>query len=139
MARRKNLKRPSLKSGKNFQIQDIEPTPIDYNKLPPLFSLKHMSYQGSYCISRCQQVEQAEILNKIQRLSQATWAEIRGWDKKMGFEPMPPHRFQAALPSILTPDVTILVARYDQTGRMAGFRENDVYHIVLVGRDLYSH
>jgi len=57
----------------------------------------------------------------------------------MGFEPIPSHRFKVTLPSILTPDVSILVTRYDKGGRMAGFREKDIYHIVLVGSDLYSH
>jgi len=138
MGKRKNLKYPNPKASKRFSIE-IEPS-IDYNKLPPIFSLKHMTYQGPCCISKCEREEKSFILDTIQRLSQSTWREIRGWKKETGFEKMPHYRFKVPLPTILTPDVAILVTRYDgQGGRIAGFREKDIFHIVLVGKDLYSH
>ncbi len=59
--------------------------------------------------------------------------------KEQGFETIPRHRFDIALPPILTPEVAILVTRYDGGGRLAGYRDRDIYHIVLVGEDLYSH
>ena len=139
MAKGKELKSPKNRSGKYIQINKLEPA-IDYNKLPPIFSLKYMIYQGCCCISQCEQKEKSRILDTIQRLSQATWNEIRGWRKKIGFEKMPRHRFKISIPNIITPEVPILVARYDgRGGRMAGFQEKDIFHIVLVGNDLYSH
>ncbi len=139
MVKRKDFKRLQPKSGKRFQVEQLEP-PIDYNKLQPIFSLKHMIYQGRCCISRCEREEKSLILDSIQRLSQSIWNEIRGWRKEVGFEKMPHYRFRVPLPPIVTPDVSILVTRYDgKGGRMAGFREKDIFHIVLVGKDLYSH
>ena len=55
---------------------------------------------------------------------------------------MPRHRFTVPVPvpPHLTPDSTILVVQYDGNGgRMAGYREQDVYHIVVVGKNLYPH
>jgi hypothetical protein len=139
MAKRKGLKRPEHKTGNRFQVKPPERT-IDYNKLPPIFSLKHMLYQGHSCISRCEQREKANIIDKIQMLSQATWNDIKGWGKELGLEKMPRYRFKVALPANITPEVPILVTRYgNKGGRMAGFQENDIFHIVLVGKDLYSH
>lgn len=138
MAKGKEFKHFQPKSGKRFKIPNLE-QPTDYGKLKPSFSLKHMVYQGRCCISNCQREEKAHILETIQRLSQATWDEIMGWKREMGFEHLPYHRFNVPLPKIFTPEETILVVRYSGPGRIAGFREKDVYHIVLVGTDLYPH
>lgn len=139
MAKGKELKRPKYRSGKLIQFKHLEP-PINYSKLPLIFSLKYMIYQGNCCISRCEKEEKSLILDTIQRLSQSTWNEIIGWRKEIGFEKMPHHRFKVSLPNVLTPEVSILVTRYDgEGGRLAGFRERDIFHIVLAGKDLYSH
>jgi hypothetical protein len=139
MARGRKFRRPSNKSSKHFQIKDTEPSP-DYDLRPPIFSLKYMPYQGHCCISKCQKGKKALILDKILKLSQSKWKEIRGFPKKSGFETIPHHRFKVSLPATLTPEVTIEVARYDgDGGRFAGFREKDIFHIVLVGKDLYPH
>ena len=139
MAKGKELKRLHNKSSKRFQIKDTEPSP-DYDLRPPIFSLKYMLYQRRCCISKCQTGKKARILDKILKLSQSKWKDIRGFPKKSGFEPIPHHRFKVSLPAILTPEVTIEVARYDgDGGRFAGFREKDIFHIVLVGKDLYPH
>ena len=139
MAKGKDFKRLTNKSGKRFKIKDIDPLP-DYNSHKPIFSLKHMIYQGSCCISKCQEEKNSLILDTILRLSQSTWVQIRGFSRNSGFEKIPRHRFKVSFPTTITPEVPILVARYDgDGGRMAGFRERDIYHIVLVGKNLYSH
>jgi len=137
--KKKGFKRPSSKSGKRFQIKETKPH-VDYNSHKPIFSLRHMPYQKACCISTCEKGKKSLILDKILRLSQSTWLEIRSFPKKFGFEPMPHYRFNVSLPPILTPEVTILVARYDGNGgRLAGFRDKDIFHIVLAGKELYSH
>lgn len=140
MGKGKKFKRPSSKNSKHFQIRDTEPSP-DYDLHKPIFSLKYMPYQGSCCISKCQKEKKSLILDKILKLSQSKWKEIQGsGNKKSGFEIIPHHRFKVSLPTVLTPEVTILVARYDgDGGRFAGFREKNIFHIVLVGKDLYPH
>lgn len=139
MTKGKKLKKPTSKNTIHFKIREETP-PVNYNLLKPSFSLKHMAYGGSYCISSCPNEEKSLIMDALLRLSQHTWREIRGLPKKSGFEKIPHHRFKVSLPRIFTPEVPILVARYNGNGgRLAGYRENDIYHIVLVGRDLYSH
>lgn len=139
MVKRKNLKPPSNKTGKRFDVRHIEPS-INYDSHNPIFSLKHMRYQGPYCISKCQEEKKSLILDTILRLSQSTWAQIRSLSKKTGFEKIPRHRFKVSFPPNITPEVPIIVARYDgDGGRLAGFREKDIYHILLVGKDLYPH
>lgn len=139
MAKRKNLNWPADKSGKNFKMPS-SPTPPNYELRRPIFSFKYMPYQKSYCISKCQKDKKSSILDKILRLSQSTWAQIRKLGKEAGFETIPRHRFKVTFPSTITPDVNIKVARYDgDGGRFAGFKINDIFHIVLVGKDLYPH
>lgn len=139
MAKGKEFKRPPNKNSKRLQIKDIKPAP-DYDSRKPIFSLKYMPYQKACCISKCEKGKKSLILDKILKFSQSTWSQIRQLRKKSGFEPMPHYRFKVPLPPVLTPEVTIQVARYDgDGGRLAGFRDKDIFHIVLVGKDLYSH
>jgi hypothetical protein len=137
--RKKTLQHLSNKTGKRFDIKDIKPI-VNYDSRKPIFSLKHMAYKGSYCISKCQGNTKSLILDTILRLSQSTWAQIKSFPKDTGFEKIPSDRFKVPFPPIITPEVPILVVRYDgHGGRLAGFRDKDVYHIILVGKDLYSH
>jgi hypothetical protein len=139
MVKGKDFNRPNPKKGERFSVKDEKPA-IDYNLKKPTFSLEHMPYRGTCCISRCENQKKALIIDTILRFSQLTWKEIRNLPKQSGFEPIPSYRFKVPLPTIFTPDLTILVARYDgDGGRIAGYRKNDVFHIVLAGNDLYSH
>src|SRR3990172_1919635 len=141
MVKGKEFKKPHSKRKSHIQIPEVE-SKINYDLLKPTFSLKYIPYQGPYCISQCQENKKALIISKLLRLSQSTWQEIRRLPKEQGLEPMPLYRFTVPvpLPSNLTSDATILVARYDgDGGRLVGYRDKDIYHIVLVGRNLYPH
>lgn len=120
MAKGKDFKRPSAIQGKRFAVKDEKPA-INYDLKKPTFSLKYMPYRGGCCISRCQRQNKAFILDTLLRFSQQTWKEIRSLPKRSGFEIIHRHRFSVPFPSTITPDVTILVARYDgEGGRIAG-------------------
>ena len=139
MAKGRNFKRPPNKSSKRIQVKEVEP-PIDYNLQKPIFSFKYMAYQEPGCISMCQRDKKSLIIDTFLRFSQLTWKQIVSLPRQAGFEKIPFHRFRVSLPKKLTPEVTLLVARYDgDGGRLAGFRDKDIYHVVLVGKDLYSH
>jgi len=139
MAKRQGFKSPKNKKSKRFKVDNLKKPP-NYDLSKPIFSFKHMKYQGHYCISMCEGDEKSFIIDTLLRFSQLTWREIKRLPKQFGFEKMPPYRFKVALPQILTPEVPILVARYGgEGGRLAGFRNKDVYHVVLVGKDLYPH
>lgn len=130
---------PKSKNAKHFKDIDSSPT-INHDLEKPIFSLRHMNYGGQCCISRQDDEKRALMIASLLRLSQSTWREIKSLPKKLGFEPIPQERFKVTFPRDITPDTTILVAQYDgDGGRFAGYRERDIYHIVLVGKDLYNH
>lgn len=92
-------------------------------------------------MSRCDQASKACVVDTLLRLSQRTWGQIRSTHRQgLGFELIPRTQFRVALPTTLTPDVTKLkVFRYSESGRIAGYRERDIYHILLIGTNLYTH
>ena len=53
--------------------------------------------------------------------------------EQYGYERIPQKRFKIALPSSVTPEVDMMVFRFSSAGRIAGYRINDVFHIVVVG------
>lgn len=138
MAKGNEFKKPRPKKTNRFQIGDVEPQE-DYDSLKPSFSLKYMRYRGRHCISNCGEDKKALILSTLLRLSQSTWKDIKSQPKEQGFESLPQSRFSVSLPSSVTPEIPVLVIRYDKGGRLAGYRDKDVYHIVLAGKNLYSH
>ncbi len=138
MAKRNGFKHLPSKGSKNFKIPKIDQPP-NYDSCKPIFSLKHMRYQGAYCISKCERETKSLILDTILRLSQYTWSQLKTFPKNTAFEQMPYSRFKAPFPPIVTPEVPILVVRYDAGGRFAGYREKDIFHIIITGKNLYSH
>lgn len=127
------------KNAKHFK--DInQSSVINHDLEKPIFSFRNMQYGSSCCISKHEDEKKALMMSTLLRLSQRTWREIRSLPKKQGFELIPQDRFKVTFPRNITPDTTILVAQYDgDGGRFAGYRDKDVYHIVLVGKDLYNH
>jgi hypothetical protein len=138
MAKGKEFKRPHNKKTNLFKIKDKEPSP-NYDLHKPIFSFKHMKYQGASCISKCEGNEKSSIIDTLLRFSQLTWIEIRRLPRESGFEILPQYRFNNLPKDIITPEVPVLVARYDEGGRLAGFRIDDIYHVVLAGKNLYPH
>lgn len=138
MAKGKDFKKPSNRTSKRFQTENLEPLP-NYDLHKPVFSLKYMRYQRDHCISKCETESKSLIIDTFLRLSQFTWSQLRTFPKNIAFEQIPHYRFKASFPAVITPEVPVLVARYDDGGRIAGFREKDIFHVVLAGKDLYSH
>lgn len=136
-----NKKYVNLTSKNTKYFKDIPPpTAINHDLEKPIFSLRNMQYGSTCCISKHDDEKKALMMATLLRLSQRTWRELRSLPKKQGFEPIPQDRFKVAFPSNVTPDTKILVAQYDgDGGRFAGYRDKDIYHIVLVGKDLYNH
>lgn len=118
----------------------VEEQLIDHDSSKPVFSFKFMNYCGKCCISKRHNEDKSGILNRLLRLSQLTWRQIASEPRKgLGFEVLPQHEFRHGFPDVVTSEVNILVFRYSDAGRMAGFRIKDIYHIVMVGDDLYPH
>lgn len=140
MANKKNkIRNIPSKGGIHFSPPAIEP-PKDYNSNKPAFSFRYMNYGGKKCLSKCDKESKSSISDTLLRLSQLTWKEIISKPKTgLGFEEISYEQFKNSLPKSVTPDVSMFVFRFSSSGRMAGFRDRDIYHIVQVSpvHDLY--
>jgi hypothetical protein len=118
----------------------VEPK-VNYDESKPIFSFKYMKYNGVNCLSRCGVEARAAIANKLIQLSQFTWRQIKSLPRTgHGFEQIPRAQFTVSLPEYVTLDIPKLeVFRYSGAGRMAGSRSEDIFHILVVGENLYPH
>lgn len=119
----------------------LKEEPVDYNSLAPIFSFRHMKYRSDNCLSQCSEDSKSSVVNTLLKISQLSWNQIASAPRTgLGFESIPLHRFSVPLPPIVTEEVTNLkIFRYSASGRIAGIREKDIYHILLVGTNLYTH
>ena len=119
----------------------VEPPRVDYNSHKPFFSFQHMQYGSRHCLSQCCRDDKSCIVDTLLHLSQFTWSQIISMPRqKLGFEQIPRNQFKASLPSVVTPEVEkLMVFHYSKAGRIAGMRIKDVYHILIVGADIYPH
>jgi hypothetical protein len=87
-------------------------------------------------------VDKSSVTDTIIRLSQLTWKEINSQPRRhgLGYEKIPQEQFIVPLPRPpVTPEVSIKVFRHSQKGRIAGYQMMNIFHILLVGDDLYDH
>lgn len=139
MAKDRSVKKQSVEKTNRFQIKDPPP---DYGKSKPIFSFFHMRYGKTYCLSKCEHGERSNLATLLLQMSQKTWDEIAStYRKSLGFEHIPVKKFHATVfPDIVTPDVvSLLVFAYSHGGRVAGIQQDDIFHILLVGENLYKH
>lgn len=139
----REFKKPKSKETKHFRIKNEIPQPkINYDDNPPIFSFRHMQYGGYCCLSRCDRDDKASVAKTLVELSQFPWKEIECKRREtFGYEPIPREEFKVSLPlpPFVTPEVPLKVFRHSESGRIAGYRNNDVYHILVVGDNLYNH
>ena len=137
MVKRQSFKTTATESTSRFHINE----PLNHDKLKPIFSFHHMEYGGKNCLSRCDGVSRALIVGTLLQLSQKTWSQILSTCKEtLGKENIPVKQFKVRLPRIVTPEVkSLMVFRFSESERMAGIRHKDIYHILIVGDDLYNH
>lgn len=108
--------------------------PPNYDAHKPAFSFHDMRYRGQGCLSQCTKESKSAIADRLLELSQLTWKEIHSNPKEgLGYEPIPNNRFKVSLPPSVTPEVRLLVFRFSHPGRIAGYRKQDILHIVAVG------
>jgi len=138
MHKDKGIKKPKLSESSLFQIKE----PPDYGKSNPIFSFYHMRYGKTYCLSNCSPADKANLATLLLQISQKTWNDISStYRKTFGFEHIPIKQFHATVfPEIVTEEVkSLLVFAYSHGGRMAGIQQNNVFHIILTGDNLYHH
>ena len=136
----KKFKKVKSKESKHFKEPDSPPP--NYDTYKPIFSFYHMKYGGSYCLSNCSSGDKADLAHHLLKLSQRPWHKIISTDRKtLGYEKIPLNQLHpTSFPSIITPDVkSLIVFSCSHACRMAGIREREIYHIILVGDNLYNH
>lgn len=139
MAKNNNIKKPKPMEVNRIQIKE---PPQDSSQLKPIFSFYHMRYGKSYCLSQCGRDDKSNLANLLLQLSQQTWSNISSSHRKnFGYEHIPIKKFKTKVfPDVVTPDVkSLLVFAYSHGGRMAGIQYKDIFHILLVGDNLYKH
>lgn len=107
----------------------------------PKFSFCYI--QSSHCITKCQKDEKAGLADKLYRLSQLTWAEIKQQGRhKLGFEKITRDAIKAGIPKHITEDVDHFLAfRFDDFKAMVGYRLGSTFFVIWLDRDfkLYNH
>lgn len=106
----------------------------------PLFSLKDL--QSTFCLSKCTKEEKSAFADKLHRLSQLTWGQIKQCPRHgLGFEKIKRQAIRAAIPNHITPDIDIIAFRFCNKKAMVGYRKELTFFVVWFDRDfsLYDH
>lgn len=96
----------------------------------------------SHSVDCCQQDELASLAKKLYKLSSMTWKEIREDDKHgLGSEKISQKAIKVQIPSIVTPDVSLLALRFYKKAPMVGFRKDNIFYIIWLDREfkIYDH
>jgi len=121
-------------------VKSVEP--INYDKLPPIFSLEKIQH-GKYCLSSLNQEHKAMFSEAIYRRKSTSWNEIKRLDRHgLGTEKISKSSIKAAIPKFITDDVNdFLVFRYKGMNPMVGYRQRDVFFVLWFDHDftLYEH
>jgi hypothetical protein len=138
MGKKGKFKKISIKETSRLQIKEKPP---NYDTFKPIFSFRHMEYRGKCCLSSCEKLVRADVVDTLLQLSQIPWSEILSTQRKgIGKENIPVRQFKVKLPQFVTEDVEkLMVFHFSEAGRMAGIRRNDIYHVLVVGYKLYDH
>lgn len=107
----------------------------------PKFSFCYV--QSSHCINGCQRDEKAGLTDKMYRISQLTWKQIKSADRHgLGFEKISRDAIKAGIPAHVTEDVDHFLAfRFSGTKPMVGYRLGSTFFVLWLDRgfNLYDH
>lgn len=80
--------------------------------------------------------------DKLRRLSQLTWAQIRLQDRHgLGTEKLAQDQVRCRIPTKLTSDTYLLAFRFSGMKSMVGYKDGAIFHIIAFDRNftLYDH
>lgn len=121
-------------------VKSVEP--INYDQLPPVFSLEKIQ-QGKYCLSTLDQEHKAMFSEAIFRRKSISWNEIKRLDRHgLGTEKIPKSSIKAPIPKFITEEVNdFLVFRYKGMNPMVGYRQREIFFVLWFDHDftLYPH
>lgn len=123
-----------------IKTRDAVPEVDDSDLKPPVFSFEYL--QTGWCIHDCQQEERSKMLDRLRRISQISWRDIRQQDRHAyGTETIDRGILKVGIPSFLTADVRLLAFRAYDLVAMVGYRKGRIFHVVWIDREfkLYAH
>ena len=106
-----------------------------------MFTLHHLASKD-HCVSSCASHEQAQVALALEKRAQFSWGQLRQMGRKeLGYETISRHSLKAAVPTHFTADETPISFRMANHGRLIGFRQDEVFHIVWIDVqfELYAH
>lgn len=112
------------------------------DKLTPIFSFEKMRDRSGHSVNCCGRDDQAALARQMYALSQLTWDEIKKAPKHgLGSETISNTALKVALPSSITPDVTLLAFRYNAKAPFLGYREGRIFYVLLIDHNFgcYKH
>ena len=137
---RGKIKAPEANKGAHFTALKTQ----DYNKIPVLFSLRHIQ-NGKYCFSQLDQKQKSDFADALFRCKDFTWNDYHQNSKqKLGCELLSFDCLKiASKPICITEDLDkVIVIRFsDNDGRIVGFREQNIYYVLWIDCrfELYDH
>lgn len=138
---KRHVKQPTIEASGPVGPPPQLPTQGSTNGLPPVFELNLRDRH--YCLDNCQnRDQQAAFAKTLHKLSQLTWGQIMGANRKgVGTETIRRDQLHAAVPPWVTPDVELLALRFSGKHPMVGFRLGRVLTILWLDVDmtLYNH
>jgi len=139
MNKKAKLQQPQKEKGNKLLTPD-DTREIPPEQQPPIFSLRYL--KGEYCITKCEEDDQAAFSLKLYRLSKLTWSQIQSQDRhKLGYEKISRDAIKAPIPNFITEDVNFIAFRFSGMKPMVGYRDGTIFYVIWLDRNftLYDH
>lgn len=98
----------------------------------PIFCFAYL--QKGYGIEDLEKSEKVYILDELDKMRQLSWIRWQSIDKTQGFEKVPLKQLTPKPPPDFADREQVYVKRFSDVGRIIGFREGDIFHIVWIAR-----
>lgn len=134
----KKIKKTAKTASKRISITES----IDYDNLPPIFSLERVQ-NGDYCFSVLGQEDKAQFAEAIFKRKDLTWNQINSSGRHgLGHEQLPKNQIKAPNPRNVTHDREhYMVFRFNGMKPMVGYRINQIFYVLWFDHNmtLYNH
>ena len=137
----RNIKSLKKKKGKGSQHlkppdRDTPPDKLQYVS----FSFRHL--QLSYHIADCDNCDKIALLERMAKLCCLTWYQVYSAERHgFGTETIRRSSIRPTLPSVVTPETTIIAFRFSGLKPMVGFRTREIFQVLFLDHDrtVYDH
>jgi len=116
------MKKPKQNQDKPTKANPSEKE-YDSEANPPRFSFRYVVNTSPFDYDSLEKEHKVDLVNKLYRISQLTWAQIRLLDRhKLGYEEIKRDSLKFTVPSSVPEDANILAFRFSGLAPMIGYR-----------------